>query len=142
MMNYNLFERELEAMEADPQRDTELIRLRNQLRDYADETQSRSPLHQSASWTRLRSRLKPERQTPLFQRFLAPAALPALAGIILGLWLLPSQRDAIGKTDAPNIEISNREPTIYVTPFHSKSVNADVIWAEGYQYIPASHTLR
>lgn len=141
MMNYETFNRELENSDRTRDGDSELIQLRNRLLDYHANTLDRSDFHQQASWTRLRSRLEQKPASRRLGSFLAPVALPGLLGVILALWLLPATTDTIGKVDAPNIEISNRQPTIYVTPFHSKSVQADVIWAEGYQYIPASYSV-
>jgi hypothetical protein len=141
MMNYETFNKELEESDRISDGDSELIQLRKQLRDYSESTQDRSDFHQKASWTRLQSRLDKKTASRGFSSFLAPIALPGLMGIILAIWLIPGTTDTIGKVDAPNIEISTRQPNIYVTPFHSKSVQADVIWAEGYQYIPASYTV-
>ncbi len=143
MMNYETFNRELENSDRvlGGSSKSELSRLRNQLCDYHQSTQDRSEFHQQASWTRLRSRLEEKPGRRGLSSFLAPVALPGFMGVILALWLIPGTTDTIGKVDAPNIEISTRQPNIYVTPFHSKSVQADVIWAEGYHYIPASYTV-
>ncbi len=42
--------------------------------------------------------------------------------------------------DRPNVDYVR--PGMWASPFHAAEINADVIWVEGYSYIPASHTVR
>ncbi|MEO0453436.1 MAG: hypothetical protein AAFY98_04790 [Verrucomicrobiota bacterium] len=139
MMNYKKFVEKLEQCDHSTDEKCIVQRFIRDIRGACAENE-RSDFHQSSSWTRLEAQMEVSAPRKSLSGLLAPALLPAVAGVVLAIWLIPLSADEIGMTDAPNISISESKNHIYVTPFHSKGVDADVIWAEGYQYIPAHYS--
>ena len=140
MMNYDEFEKKLLETARIPapgpeHHESGLLRLRLDLKQATDEEHRRSRFHQSTAWTRLESRIDEQPASMGFMRALSYFATAA-AAVVLTVFLM-SRGDASSE-GLP--QISGSQPGIYATPFHSKDAEADVIWAEGYQYIPATYT--
>lgn len=161
MKNSEMFEKELEELDRMPERQAELARLRDQLRKVAAQDGA-SGQEQAWAWTRLQARLREEREAEaagwlpyfkwaalgaiglfmvsLFVRFqtdppgLAVASLsePALAQPAALSAPVPS----IEERRLPTVAMAN--PDVHAVSFHSSEAAADVIWATGYTYLPAS----
>lgn len=139
MMNYDEFEKKLQETDRIPAPDREqaesgLLRLRLDLKQACEENRP-SQFEQATAWTRLETRLerKPESSFGRLFSYVATAG----AAVALTAFFFMSGGPA-GSEGLP--QISEAKPGIYVTPFYSEEAKADVIWAEGYQYIPANYT--
>jgi hypothetical protein len=160
MKNSEMFEKQLEELERMPQGAPphELSRLREQLRQTAAQD-SPSSQEQVWAWTRLQARLREEEEQT------SAAWLPALkwaAYGAIGLFMVSVfvrfQADSTGDTSLaelsptpaalvaeavaagegrlPTVAMAN--PDVHAVSFHSSEAAADVIWATGYNYLPAS----
>ncbi|GAB4240428.1 MAG: hypothetical protein OHK005_02630 [Candidatus Methylacidiphilales bacterium] len=133
------FEHDLEqALSGNPtdQEQAELARVCACLRQMA-EVSSRSPQHQQWAWTRLQAGMSRSSWLDHFsiRWFAVGAAAAACVGLALYLY------QPVGN-DGPNATIYAKGEKLHAVPFHSKPANADVIWVDGYEYLPASYPLR
>lgn len=88
------------------------------------------------SWTRLQARLRQNhRPSPalVFWRWAAATSMAALA-----LFLVLQIRNPVPQS--PVAETQN--PRLWASGYHFPSAQADVIWATGYDYIPASYSVK
>ncbi|MGF1677830.1 MAG: hypothetical protein ACFCUX_01405 [Candidatus Methylacidiphilales bacterium] len=141
MKNFDAFERQLnESQRVAGKEDSRsgLARLRHDLIHVAVNSE-RSSFHQSTAWVRLEARMQESTESPIrvpfWLKLSSYAATAAVAATVVFL-LSESNKDPGGILP----EISDSRPGIYATPFYSKEAKAEVIWAEGYQYIPAGFT--
>ena len=139
MKNYDEFEKMLNETDRIPaptpeQSESALLRLREDLKEATDVRHDRSDFHQSAAWTRLEARMDDVKPGLPLGRILSYAATAATA-VVVTMVLMSNGDSGQGLP-----EISKSKPGIYATPFYSEDAEADVIWAEGYQYIPANYT--
>ncbi|MEM1157566.1 MAG: hypothetical protein AAGH72_04850 [Verrucomicrobiota bacterium] len=139
MKNYDEFEKMLEETDRIPapipeQRESALLRLREDLKDAVELNQDRSDFHQSAAWTRLEARMVEVKPGMSLGRILS-YCVTAAAAVVVTMVLMSTGGSGQGLP-----EISKAQPGIYATPFYSEDAEADVIWAEGYEYIPANYT--
>ena len=98
------------------------------------QTRERSDFACECSWTRIRTCLLEEDRSKDLHLWRWAAIGSSLT--LLALLLLTQT----GNNDAP-IAVS-RNPQIWVSGFHSSRAQADVVWATGYDYIPASYPVR
>ncbi|MFH1067496.1 MAG: hypothetical protein V1746_06310 [bacterium] len=116
----------------------ETLELREKLRELAVE-QLPGAQEQRWAWMRLEARLlAPKDASRLFFPFLRLAGWGVVAVLALGLGASFWKN---GIMERPPI-IASMSPSINVVTFHAKEVNADVIWATGYDYLPASSQIR
>ncbi len=139
MKNYDEFEKMLKETDRIPtptpeQRESALLRLRQDLQAAVDEDSLRSDFHQATAWTRLEARMEEPSPSMSFGRLLSYLATAATAVVVTVVLM------AGGDAGEGLPQISGSQPGIYATPFYSEDAEADVIWAEGYQYIPANYT--
>lgn len=139
MKNYDEFERMLEESDKIPapapeQSESALLRLRQDLKSATSDLHNRSAFHQTAAWTRLETRIHEKNSGFSFGKFLSYGSTAA-AAVVVTMVLMSGGDSGEGLP-----QISNAQPGIYATPFYSEDAEADVIWAEGYQYIPATYT--
>ncbi|MFQ3671880.1 MAG: hypothetical protein SNJ84_10535, partial [Verrucomicrobiia bacterium] len=101
---------------------------------------SRSLQHQQWAWTRLHANAANPATGPDFLsvRWFATGAAAAL-GLGLALFVLRPGAES-PTTTTPTIMAKGDK--LHAVPFHSKRANADVIWVDGYDYLPASYPLR
>lgn len=139
MKNYDEFEKKLKETDRVPvptqdQIDSGLLKLRKDLKEATGVVCDRSDFHQSTAWTRLEARMdEPSPVMPL-SRMLSYFATAA-AAVVVTMFIMSRADSGEGLP-----QISGSQPGIYATPFYSEDAKADVIWAEGYQYIPANYT--
>jgi len=139
MKNYDEFEKILEETDRisapiPEQSESALLRLRADLKEAVDVCHDRSDFHQSAAWTRLEARMDDVSPGMPLGRMLSYFATAA-AAVVVTVVLMSTGNSGQGLP-----EISKSHPGIYATPFYSEDAEADVIWAEGYEYIPANYT--
>lgn len=139
MKNYDEFEKKLQETDRIPapqpgQAESGLLKLRLDLKQACQENRP-SDFEQSTAWTRLESRLEP-RPASSVGRLIYYVATAGAAVALTAMFFM--SRGSTGSEGLPRI--SEAKPGIYVTPFYSEEAKADVIWAEGYQYIPANYT--
>jgi len=139
MKNYDEFERLLKETDRIPaltpeQKDCAMMRLREDLKNATNMVRDRSDFHQSTAWTRLESRMDEVQPGIPLGRMLSYFATAA-AAVIVTILIMSQVNSGSGLP-----EISKSQPGIYATPFYSEDAEADVIWAEGYEYIPANYT--
>jgi hypothetical protein len=136
------FERDIkEATQGIPRtpEQLELARVREELMRLR-ETVARTPQHQAWAWTRLEASLRqpaePWWALVSLKWFTGGVAVAACAG--LALMMLRSE---VVDTGWKTTVVSQGEK-LHAVPFHSKRANADVLWVDGYDYLPASYPLR
>lgn len=96
----------------------------------------RSEQHECWAWTRLQACLQQDRSSASSLAFWRWAAIGSLALLVAALFL-------ISRPDPSNIPVvETQNPKVWVGGFHFAEVNADVIWASGYDYIPASYSVK
>jgi len=141
MKNYDEFEEELKETDKIPaipaeKAESALLKLRIDLKQ-ASEQWKPSSFEQNTAWTRQETRLtrSPERSSFLFKSvsYVGTATVAVVVTLIFLSWQKESSPQGLPK-------ISEAQPGIYATPFYSEKAKADVIWAEGYEYIPATYT--
>lgn len=138
-MNSESFEQNLEALDqknASSPEVQELQELRDQLRLLGQE-EERSDQHQQWAWTRLQAELKDQESRKTFIWDWKWGVSFAALGLLTFL-LLTSAPSSI-ESETPIVNSS--KPTIYTSSFHSPEAKADVIWVEGYRYLPASYNV-
>jgi len=145
MKNFESLERDLEALSSPPSGAAaeslrELQSLRELLRSASAERQ-RSSQHQQWAWTRCQACMKEEASAPSFWVLLHRNLRWLGTGMALALVLLcmPYLGSASGE---PLPVVTANSKSISAVPFHSPKAQADVIWVSGYNYLPASHTIR
>lgn len=119
-------------------KERETLELQEKLRGLAVE-QLPSEQEQKWAWMRLEARLLAPKSSGRFifplTRFLGWGVIAALVvGLGMSFW-------RTGVLETPP-SVASMNPSIYVVAFHAKEVNADVIWATGYDYLPASRQIR
>lgn len=124
-MNHDAMEKDLQS--------AEIQRLKEELSALA---QSREPADYACecSWTRIRTCLLEENRSQDLHLW-RWAAIGSCAALVAILSLTKS-----GTKDAPFAE--SRNPQIWVSGFHSSPAQADVVWATGYDYLPASYPVK
>lgn len=137
------FERELEQALANPSIDpdqSDLARITACLRQTACQA-SRSPQHQQWAWTRLEAAgaTAPSWRDHLSLRWFATGTVAALCLGLIALQMVPGKSSA---EQAPSATVLVKGEKLHAVPFHSERANADVIWVDGYDYLPASYPLR
>jgi hypothetical protein len=140
MKNYDKFEQKLQETDRIPapgpeRADSGLLKLRLDLKQATNEDHRRSQFHQSTAWTRLEARMDDRPAGMSFGRILSYLTTAAVAVVVTAALM---SRGGDGADGLP--QISGSKPGIYATPFYSEGAQADVIWAEGYQYIPANYS--
>ncbi|MEM6822869.1 MAG: hypothetical protein AAF558_13125 [Verrucomicrobiota bacterium] len=140
MPNYNEFEKKLVETDRIPrpdaaQTESALLQLRMDLKQVS-EMKKRSRFDQTTAWTRLQSEIS-EPMSVSSWRALSYFAT-AVAAIVVTVAFFFSTGSQNSQPGLPTI--SGAEPGIYATPFYSEEAKAEVIWAEGYRYIPANYT--
>lgn len=141
MQNYKEFEMNLQESDRAPEPPSShsveaLLRLRSDLRE-ADAFLAPSAFEQSTAWTRLEARMKETSAASSAFSFSRIFSYIATAGAVAAIMLL-FMRGANEADEGLRIEVAS--PGMHATPFHSESARADVIWAEGYRYIPSRYT--
>ncbi|MDX6766732.1 MAG: hypothetical protein SFU85_08070 [Candidatus Methylacidiphilales bacterium] len=121
-----------DAMEKDLQT-PEVEHLKAALTEIARERQP-SEFACECSWTRLRTCLLEENRSSDLHLW----RWTAIGSCALLVLLLTLARN--GSPDAPVAE--SRNPQIWVSGFHSAPAQADVVWATGYDYLPASYRVK
>jgi hypothetical protein len=158
MKNSEMFEKELEELARTPERQTELARLRDQLRHVAAQDGS-SGQEQAWAWTRLQARLREEEESESHAMGWLPyfkwAALGAIGLFMVSLFVRfqtePSGlevaslsppaalAESVPSAEEPRLPtVAMANPDMHAVSFHSSEAAADVIWATGYTYLPAS----
>jgi len=137
MKNYDEFEKILKKTDQAPQLNSEhvLSKLRHDLKEATVGAYDRSQFHQASAWTRLQTHIAEDSPRRFAWGRILSYMTTATVAVIVTVALM--SRTNIGQ-GLP--EISRSQPGIYATPFYSKDAEADVIWAEGYQYIPANYS--
>lgn len=121
-----------DAMENDPQ-SPEILRLKEELGALA-QTRERSDYACECSWTRISACLReeaPSREIHLWRW----AAIGSCAVLVTLLTYTHS-------TSGSGPIAESRNPQIWVSGFHSSQAQADVVWATGYDYLPASYPVK
>jgi hypothetical protein len=115
----------------------ELARLRRALHR-ARQAELRSSQHECWAWTRLEACLREEstaRASTTFWRWAAAGSLAALAAALI--------LTGSSTSSSPTVPVAeSQNPKVWASGFHSADAHADVIWANGYDYIPASYSLK
>jgi len=144
MKNFDSLERDLEGLAARKnasQGQRELHSLRELLKTAAAQRQ-RSAQHQQWAWTRCCAQMREVPPTPSFWMLFNRNLRWLGSGVALGLIALVSlpYLHSGGMGVLPVVRASSA--SISAVPFHSPKAQADVIWVSGYNYLPASHTIR
>lgn len=122
-----------DAMENDLQ-SAEIQRLKEELAALA---QGREPADFACdcSWTRIRTSLLEETRSSDLHLW-RWAAIASCATLVTLLSLAKfGAKDVIPFAES-------RNPQIWVSGFHSSPAQADVVWATGYDYLPASYPVK
>lgn len=151
MKNFDSLERDLQALSAGPgavspssppsETQRELQNLRELLKAASAERQ-RSAQHQEWAWTRCCAQMRENPPAPslwfVFNRNLRWLG----TGVTAGLVALFSIQYFSASGTGPLPVVTANSKSISAVPFHSPKAQADVIWVSGYNYLPASHTIR
>lgn len=146
MKNFDSLERDLQALaagqDASPSSETqrELQNLRELLK--AASAEKRSAQHQEWAWTRCCAQMRENPSSPSLWFILNHNLRWLGTGVTAGLVALISIQYFSASGTGPLPVVTANSESISAVPFHSPKAQADVIWVSGYNYLPASHTIR
>lgn len=137
MKNVDELKAALQELDSPEGGESELKSLRDQLRAIAREERP-SDIEQRWAWTRMEARLSVPRAN---SHHLLPIRLVgwgALALLVLGLGL--SMQSPHMPVRLP--EITETRPGYSAVAFYSPEASAQVIWVDGYEYLPGHKSLK
>jgi anti-sigma-K factor RskA len=100
--------------------------------------ETRTEQHECWAWTRLQA-CKRE-AAPSSSLFFWRSAAVGSAAVLLAMVIVSSWQKRL---DMPAVPVAvSQNPHVWASGFHFPEAKADVIWATGYDYIPASYPVK